>query len=185
MKNNFPKIPLVLSLVFFSVSLLIFIYFFNQIKNNNQELLAKELEWRTEANKRAGIKTLDHSVKVIEADRKELDTHFAESSDIVPFLNTVDGLSVRSNTSAEITSVDPLEDHSGLNVGVTASGTFENLYKFLTLLENSAYEIEFTGVDMHKEIKSESTNTVPLKSTAPLIPKWNVAIKMKLLSFTQ
>ncbi len=183
MKNNFPKIPLFLSLLFFCVSLAIFIYFFKEIKNNNQELQTKELAWRTEALKREGIKTLDHSVKAIEQERAELDTHFAKSSDIVPFLNTIDRLSLKANTTAEITAVDPTLDHSGLDVSMNASGTFENVYKFLTLLENSPYEIEFTGVDMHKEIKPETTTTpLVVKNTAP---KWNVTIKMKLLSFKQ
>ncbi len=176
MKNNFPKIPLLVSFSFFFVTFLIFGFFFKQIKDNNRELQSKELAWRTEAYEREEIKTLDHSIKIIEAERIQLETHFAGSSDIVPFLNSIDNLSDRSRAQAEITEVNPLADNSGLFVGVKASGTFENIYTFLTLLENSAYEIEFIEVDMHKEIKNEAAVKIEM-------PKWNVQIKMNLLSF--
>lgn len=177
-QSKFPKIPFFISTMFFCVFLLTFFFFYRATNNNNQESQSREEEWRDEALRRDEIKTLDHLVKTMENERAQLETHFAKSSDIVPFLDTIEKLAFKVDAKAEVTSVDILVDHTGLMVGVKASGTFNSLFRFLTLLENSSYELEFIEMDIQKEARpSEMEN----KKSA--IPGWNVIIKIKLLSF--
>ena len=179
MQNNFSKISLSLSIIFFIFSSFAFFYFFQVTNNNKKESQFAETQWQTEAFRRNKIKTLDRSVKVIEAERAQLETHFAQSSDIVPFLDAIEGLASKAGAKAEVTSVDILKDQAGLIVGMKASGTFSGLYKFLTLLENSLYELDFVSMDMRKETELSGEN----KSV--LVPKWNVIFKIKLLSFIE
>ena len=178
MQSNFPKIPLLLSVIFFIGSSLIFLFFYRAINDNNQKLQSKEGEWQSEKLKRNEIKTLDHSVKIIEKERAQLETHFAQSSDIVPFLDTIEGLAPKVGVKAEVASVDILTDRTGLMVGMKASGTFGGLYKFLALLENSPYEIEFISMDLRRE-----TGPGGVESKNVTVPKWDVIFKIKLLSF--
>lgn len=168
MQGNFPKTPLFLSVIFFVISCSVFLYFLKEINKNNQESQLKETEWQTEALRRDEIKALDHSIKIIEAERTQLETHFAKSSDIVPFLDTIERLAPQAGAKAEVTSVNVSEDHTGLYVGMEAFGTFNGLYKFLTLLENSPYELEFISMDLSKRVGS-----------------WDAVFKIKLLSFIQ
>ena len=178
-QNNFPKIPLFLSILFFCVSFSVFLFFFKAIDNNNKELQSKELEWQTETHKRDEIKTLDNSVKIIEGDKVQLETHFAQSSDIVPFLDTIEGLAPEASVTSEVTSVNISGDQTGLYVSMKTSGTFEGLYKFLTLLENSPYELEFISLDMHKE------TVVAVENKNVKIPQWDAVLKIELLSFVK
>ncbi|MCX6752041.1 MAG: hypothetical protein NTZ87_00870 [Candidatus Nomurabacteria bacterium] len=168
--SNFPKIPFLLSIIFLIFSCFLFSFFYRAIDNNNKESQIGEEKWQNEASRRDEIRTFDSSVKIIEEERAELETHFAKSSDVVPFLDTIEGLASKVSAKAEITSVDILADNTGLLVGMKASGTFSSLYKFLTLLENSPYELEFDGMSM-------------LKETASGVSKWNVTFQVKLLSF--
>jgi hypothetical protein len=171
MKNNFPKIPLIFSAIFFCLSLVAFLFFYKAIGNNNKESQLREAEWQTETNRRNEIKTLDNSVKMIEGEKIQLETHFAKSSDIVPFLDTIEGLAFLAGANGEITPpIDILPDHAGLMIGMKASGTFGSLYKFLMLLENSPYELEFMALDMRKG------------ATANV---WDITLKMKLVSFVE
>ncbi len=179
MKNNSTQTSLFLAGILFLSSLFVFIYFYTRINNNNQGVLSAENKWQLEALKREEIKTLERSVKMIDLEKTELETHFAKSSDIVPFLDAIESFAPRAGVKAEVTSVDILENFSGLSVGMNASGTFEGLYKFITLLENSPYEIIFDGVDMHKEGDREAA----AKGVKDL--KWNVFFKIKLLSFVE
>ena len=94
------------------------------------------------------------------------------------FLDTIEGLAPRAGVEAEVTSVDPPGDSAGLRIGIKASGTFTGVYKFLTLLENSPYELEFIGVDIKRETKTDANKSVA-------IPKWNAVFKIKLLSFVK
>ena len=178
-QSNFLKIPLLISAMFFVVSLITFVFLYKAVNTNNKEALEREEKWRNEELRREGIKTLDSSVKAIEEEIRELETHFAKSSNVVPFLNTIEGLASRVGAQAEVTFITPLTDQAELTVEMKTSGTFDSLYKFLTLLENSPYELEFVGVNMSKEAGSETEG----KNVA--VSKWSAIFKIKLLSFVK
>jgi len=177
MQNKFPKIPLFLSAMFFLFSFFTLFYFFQEINNNNEESQLKEIEWQTEMLRRDEIKMLDRSIKIIEIERKELETHFAKSSDVVPFLDTIERLAPQVGAKAEVVSVDIGEDKVSLIVGMKASGTFEGIYKFLTLLENSPYELEFVSIDIQKRDVLNTSDQNQIGS------RWNATFKIRLLSF--
>ncbi len=179
MKNNFPKISLFFSIVAFLFSCFFFFYFLRATNNNNQKSQMTDGQWQAELDRRDEIRALDNSVKIIAGERAQLETHFAQSSDIVPFLDTIEGLGSETLTKAQVTSVNISGDQSGLLVGMKATGTFPGLYKFLTLLENSPYEIEFSGVDVQ-----EQSGVDPSSKTLG-VPKWNATFNIKLLSFVQ
>jgi hypothetical protein len=103
MQSNFPKIPFFLSAAFFILSCLIFVFFYKAINNNNIESQVREEEWQREALRREEIKTLDRSIEIIKEERAQLETHFAQSSDIVPFLDTIEKLAGEAGTKAEVT----------------------------------------------------------------------------------
>ena len=177
MKSNFIKIPFLFSIIFCVFFGFIFFFFYRAININNVKSQLAENEWQTEELKREEIKTLDRSVKTIEGERAQLETHFAKSSDVVPFLGTIGRLALEANTKEEITSVYISGDNTQLIVGINVSGTFSKLYKFLTLLENSPYELEFSRVGLHKETAQD------MSSKIISAPNWNMLIDIKLLSF--
>ena len=175
MRKSATKTPLLLSIVFFIISGAAFFYVYQETYKNHQESRQRESEWYSETLRRGNIRTLDNSVKAIEGERAELQTHFAKASDIVPFLDTIEGLAPKVGVLAEILSVNVLEDQSGLLVGLKAAGTFAGLYKFLFLLENSPYELELVSLEMERQAEVAQTKGAP--------PKWNGIYKIKLLSF--
>lgn len=173
MKNNFPKISFLIFLLLFCVLLFVLLFSYGAINKNDKESQQKESKWQNEALRRDELRVLDRSIDIIEDERAQLETHFAKSSDVVPFLDTIERLAGKVNSHAEVTSVDVLKDRTGLMVGMKASGTFANLYRFLTLLENSPYELEFASVDMQRGTENKNIKT----------PEWDLVLKMKLLSF--
>ncbi len=176
MKNNFPKIQFLFSIIFLFIFFSIFFFFYNAIESNNVGLQLKQTDWQNENNRQNEIKTLNNSLKAIEEEKTQMETHFAQSSDAVPFLNTIEGLAPKTGVKAEVTSVDISPDNTGLLVGMKASGSFSGLYKFITMLENSPYEIKFISLDIQKEAVPDGTKGAPASV-------WDVVLKIKLLSF--
>jgi len=117
-----------------------------------------------------------HSNLAIALERALLDRHFVENSDVVPLLNTIESLASSVSVAAEISSVDTAKDGSSLSVGVRANGSFEALYKFFTLLENSVYELEFESFNMQKSSAQSDSEGVP-------VSKWDASLKVKVLTF--
>jgi hypothetical protein len=177
MKNNFPKIPFFISLAFFIFSCGIFFYFLRGINNLNNKTQLAETTWNTENLRRNEIKTLDQSINDIQDQTTALTTHFAQSSDVVPFLNTIESLATEAGATAIISSVDVSTDNTSLMVALKATGTFPNIYKFITLLENSPYELQFEGMDL------QNTTSVNTSGKTTTTSNWNATFNIKLISF--
>ena len=78
----------------------------------------------------------------------------------------------------EVVLVDMPKDKGGLVVGINATGSFESLYKFFTLLENSPYELDFLSLNMQSQITGGELGENQMA-------RWSADFKVKLLSFIQ
>ena len=179
MQNNFPKIPLFFSITFLLCSCFALFFFYRAIQSNNKKAEDAMQQWQIEANRRDEIKNLEFSLETIEGERTLLETHFAKSSDIVPFLTTIEKSSVRVATKVEILSVNILEGNARLAVNMKVSGKFENIYRFIILLENAPYELKFISMDMKREGVQDS------KDKSVQIPEWSANLGIELLSFIE
>jgi len=165
MKKNLQKILPIISLMFFIVCCFVFLFLNKEVNINNKAFEDNEIKWQQETERREGIRLLNNSIRKIENEKDLLETHFAQSSNIVPFLDTMESLGTKVGAKTEITSVDIPKESNSLNIEMKISGSFEKIYKFLLLLENSPYKLEITSIDISKQ------NT------------WEANLKIKLLSF--
>lgn len=177
MKNNFQKILLVISAILLLFLCFAFIFLYRKIDDNNQKVERDTITLQTEARRREDISSLNRSLQKITSDRVLLESHFIKSSDVVPFLNMIETLAKQTAVSTVIDSINTKTDNPELVVGLKASGKFEAIYKFLTLLENSPYEIDFMSIDIHKLFSP----VVVGKNTPPA--GWEAIFKIKLISF--
>ena len=175
MKYNFKKLPLILSTTLLIFSCFVFFSLYMKIKNNIIDSDSTFSEWKNEYDKREEIKLLNNFIKSTQEKRLLLDTHFAQSSNIVPFLDMFEKLGSQLGLKVEIISVNIPSDNTGLEVAVKASGRFEFIYKFIKLLEISPYEIEIASFDMRK--------TSSLETDSNQSSEWSVNLSLKLLSF--
>lgn len=172
MQPTFPKKPLILSIIFFIFSGLVFIFLLREINNKREISQLAEEKWQTETLRRENTKALLNSIKIVEPQRLLLDTHFVQSSDIVPFLDTIEKIAKNVGAKTEITSVDIAKDNSSLIVEINALGSFETIYKLILLLENFPYNLEFISVDIKNLDMDINKN-----------PQWVANFQIKLLNF--
>lgn len=198
--KKFNKIPLIISVCFLALSIVVYIVLYKNINLNNQLSEKAASDAKIEATKRQEIKTLDRSLKSTADERAMLDTHFVQSSDVVPLLDSIEKIGPMVKAKAAVTQVDISQDKQNLTVGVTVEGTFDSQYRFLTLLENSVYPLEIVSMDMQKtndgtipDIQPAATlspDTTPEGQTMTLpppttttLPRWSATYKIKLKSF--
>jgi len=177
--QKFQKMPLFFAVLFLSVSSCAFIFLYKQIDGNTKVAEQAQTAWQAESDRRGEVESLDRLLTTTEEERGSLESHFAQSSDVVPFLDTIQQLAVSAKATSAIASVSILQDKTGLMIDVTASGSFASLYKFLTLLENSPYELNFISVDL----KTDESVGADGKTTPS--GKWTADFEIKLLSFIQ
>lgn len=177
MKYFLKKGPIIFSSILFLISCFVFFFVYKEIGKNVRVSEEAQIVWQTEADRRDEIKFFDRSMKAIETERILLETHFAKSSDIVPFLDTLEATADLANIKAEVSSVDIPKDKIGLVVAMKTFGSFSAIYKFLTLLENSQYELEILSLDLRK---NETPDT---REEGSVTSDWMAVFRIKLLSF--
>ena len=167
--RKFKKEPLIFSMILLLLALSAFAFLYNRTNQNKKLSEETEMKWQAEFNRREEIKSLDRLVKDVEEKKIALESHFAQSSNVVPFLDMLEKLALSTSVKSEIVSVDVAKDKSGLLVEMKVAGIFEAVYKYLLLLENSPYQLEFVSADLHKVSEGSAD--------------WAGNFKMKLLSF--
>ena len=161
--------------MFFLFSCFVFMFLYRNINKIKETSQITQEKLQMETFQRDNVKSLINSVKIIEAERALLENHFVKSSDVVPFLDTIENLAGDVGVRAEVISVDIPKDNTSLIVEIKAIGNFEAIYKLVTLLENSQYETEFVSVSMQN---SSTEDLLTSKSS-----QWNANLRIKLLSF--
>ncbi len=178
MKYVFQKKSLVLSVILFIFSCFVFMFLYKNINSNQEMLKISQEKLQIETAYRDNARLLTNSIRAIESERILLDQHFIKSSDVVPFLDMIEKLSKDAGSEAEISSVDILKDTSSLVVDTKVLGSFEEIYKFITLIENSPYNLEFIKVDI-KNLNPQDIVTNKNNNNQ----KWMATLKIKLLGF--
>jgi uncharacterized membrane-anchored protein YhcB (DUF1043 family) len=181
MSPHNKKSPIIIATIFLMITCFLFRLLYKEINNNNKIAEDTQTKWQTEANQRQEISSLDASLKNINTEKIQLESHFAQGSDIVPFLNNIEQLGTQARVAAQVSSVDTLKGNTGLLLSIKASGNFESVYRFIRLLENSPYELEFMSVDIGKDASDVPVTDTTKNPSAG----WTAILKVKLLSFVQ
>lgn len=170
--RKFKKGPILLSLLFLALSCLGLFYVFQKINQNKTAATEALRIWAEEDARRNELKSLDAMLENIKKETAALDEHFAQKSNVVPFLDSLEELGTEAGASSEVLSVETTPNGSDLLISLEAEGSFRAVYKFLQLLENSPYELEFLALDMGRSSGGDST------------AEWEGFFKIKLLTFT-
>ncbi len=180
MKFIFQKKALIFSIILFVFSCFAFIFLYTNIRSIKEVSQLAQEKWQIENAQRENTISLANSIKVIEPERALLETHFVKNSDVVPFLDTIEKLAKEVGIVAEVTSVGPAKDNSSLMVEMKTMGSFGVIYKLITLLENSPYDLEFVSVDIQNANGGDSSAG---KNSKTKVPQWTATFQINLLSF--
>ncbi len=169
-KTASQKTPLIASFLILLFTAGLFYHLHRKIGENN--VLAKEnnAKWQEEIRLLGEARLLSRGIEQVKGDASELERHFIKNPDLVPFLDTIEGLAPYAGVTAETRSVELSADKLSLMAGLQAEGSFEAVYKFIRLLENSPYELEFISLDINKVPGQPAT--------------WEMQALIKLISFT-
>jgi hypothetical protein len=182
MKNNSVKNKLFLSIVFFLLTSTVFVFLYTKTMSNHKISEDNLLKWEKEYLKQDEINTLNRSIASVEEKKNLLETHFAKSSDVVPFLDFLENLAKNAGLQAGVSLVDLPEKEDGLIIEMKTTGDFKTTYKFLKLLENSPYQLELISVDLQNGAKKEEVSPNSTTQTAQKT-EWEALLRIKLLSF--
>lgn len=162
------------SIVFLAVVLAGTYFSYKKISVIRSETAVKEAEWQEEEGRRAEIKNLERSVKNLAKEKAELDSHFVSKDDPVDFLNSLETMASGVGATAEVSTVGDDSNNSGLVINLNATGSFDSIFRFLTLIENSFYMMEVQNLTLN-------SGSVDVKTKLPV---WTMSLQLRLITFS-
>lgn len=180
MKKVYVKSLIFSGLFLVSMSLgLFFLYRGTNINHGVYEQLTND--YKAEEKRREEIQSLNKAISEIDTEIAKLDSHFIKENQkdeqIALYLSSLEELAVSVGSKAEVTSVEtPNDKIKNFSISLRVEGSFNSIYKFLLLLENSKYELDITSARILRESGGEVLADGEL-------PKWRADFKIKVLSF--
>lgn len=124
------------------------------------------------------IKALNNLISEIGDEIKIIDSHFLTIENIPNFLDELEKNAQTLRVKAEVVSVDNLGlDNKSFVINTKVSGSFDDLYNFLLLLENYKYELEILDMKIVEDPFTQKADGTPD------IPNWSGYFKIKVISF--
>ena len=180
MKKVYVK-NLIFSGLFLFISGVGFLFLYRSIDTNHN--LSKKLsnDYKTEESRRIEIQSLNKAISEIDEEIALLDSHFIKENqkdeEITLFLTSLEELANAVDSKTEVVSVEiPNEKSKEFFISLRTEGSFNSIYKFLLLMENSKYELDVVSMRLLKESNGENLEKKEL-------PKWRAYFKIKIISF--
>lgn len=181
MKNKIFQISFIIVSIVTLLLLGVYIFFsykINSVFDEAESVVHERLS--LEAKERQLSKTED-AILSTKDKRLELEKHFITSDELVSFIEYVESLDNISGGTLVIDEVD-VNDEGGkpaLRVSLSASGTYKQIYKLLSLIETMPYEIDIPMFDVSMS-DVESSDDISATS-----PKWSAEIDFIVVSYLQ
>lgn len=186
--NNESEKPFRTSSLIFSLTLIaallmcvVYAYLFDVIKKTGEGNASLERETVTLEGQASQVGELKRSLAVIQERRPVLVSYFIDATDIVPFLETIEGYGRQTNVTTKFNTFTFKKSPDMLAVSMVADGSFTDLYHFMALLEAAPYEINMTNVDVQAQIP-KGLDPATVKNSAPAV--WEANISMAVTSIT-
>jgi hypothetical protein len=170
---------LILTIIFNIITASLYFYVSGMVNKNLEKISNLSNNLNTQLLKQEQFKLFKNIINETNLDREELDTRFISSDGLVSFITQVEALATLSGVSVDIGNVSVSEYlHQGsksellefLNMSISVSGSWENNFYFLNLLESLPYNISI-----------DSFNLQTGGDTDNKITKWNGAFDLKTL----
>lgn len=181
MNQSHRKIPLFLiALVcgFTAVTVLVYFVFVIQKKSASVASASDELT-QLEETRNARL-TLKKTLFTTEGERDTLSSYFVDSTNVVQFIETIEGFAAPTATRLEITNVEVVKEKKTLSLSILATGQFQNVYHLVRMLETMPVEISFSRLSLSR---AGDGVEAPAGAVSNGLPLWNAAIDIELISF--
>jgi len=149
-------------------------WFFNVINTEKDKILTTRTELETVENKINNLKHLESILEGVSEESLLVNNAFVDEKNIVSIIKKLEQVADISGVRLEVSGASlPKEKKDGgpnfiLNVG----GDFDEVYRFVTLLEKVSYQVLFDKIYIYKtDSKKEDA------------PPWQAQIEIRVLSY--
>ncbi len=165
MKKSHTNLILIISTILFIFTIGSFVFFFTVIKNKNRHISAVSIALGKKTSEQINVNNLDNKIIELGNIQKRISGYFINTSAIDTFVEYLEGIGLSNNVDLSVKSVDtPKNEKNRIFVTINMKGSFSNLMRVISILENAPYNIIINSTYLNKEtLISTDTNNTPIK----------------------
>lgn len=142
-----------------------FFYLINVIKNKNKHISAVSATLQEKIDEKDNMVALEKKITELGDTRKQISGYLIDTSNIDTFVEYLEGLGSGNNIKLAVKSVEtPKGEKNKLTFGVEMDGSFSNITKVVSILENSPYSLNINSLYINKITEDSKVETVDPKT---------------------
>ena len=182
MKNKFFTTILILS-VSIIAAVAGWFYMFSKISLERKEIVELRKNILRNDKKNINEKSLIRLLEGVKKEKEAIEAVFLKEDDLVRLIKGLESTGESSGVSLKISAISAEKKKSSKPViSFSAQGTFEQLFKYLYLLENLPYLITINKISFQKEEDGKEIAQENNKKNG-LVPSWQALFSIQLESY--
>ncbi len=155
-----------------------YVYFFLSVQALSAKITTLQNETHVLEARESATSELKKNLANAKDKEQILLAHFAEADNSVPFFNTIEGYGKSTGVAVKFDTASIPKDATRFDVTISFKGSFSGVYRFLSLLEASPYEIRIINTQLQANLIDVP---VSKKTSIPQV-QWGGTISLSLLS---
>ncbi len=188
MKRKNTILILIFSTLAAIIAISLFIFILKVIENKNIHTYATLMTVQDKLKKIENLTIFAKKISEIKLLQDSINSRFVDPNKIDKFVGYLEEIGLITSSEISIKSIEVVPTSKNLiSFNLSIKGTFDQVVKTITYLENIPYQVNFTRVYLNKDIKQISDIKQPvektvIKNTAGEISTWQADVSFNILS---
>ena len=166
-----------------------FFYLINVIKNKNKHISAVSATLQEKMDEKDNMVTLEKKIIELGDTRTKISRYLIDTSNIDTFVEYLENLGSSNSIDLMVKSVETLKgEKNKLTFNIEMDGSFPNITKVVSILENSPYSLSVNSLYINKITQDSKVETIDPKTkktitTTNTKSSWQATANFTVLSF--
>jgi len=181
MKRNHTNIIFALSVIMAIATICLFIFLFKVIRNKNEHASAVLVTLEEKIKEKENAVIFSERRLEIQDTQHTIDNYFVDQNKIDTFVGYLEDLNKDAGVEISVESIEiPPKTKNTISIKLSVDGNFQEVIKTIYLLENIPYQVNFTQVNLNKNIQQPIVEEG--KDVLSKVPAWQAEVSFNILS---
>ncbi|HEY5588926.1 MAG TPA: hypothetical protein VIK86_08230 [Candidatus Paceibacterota bacterium] len=188
MKKTKTIFILIFSAITAILSVCLFVFIIKVIENKNTHISAVLSTYQSKLKEKENAVFFKKKTDEIKLLQDSINGYFIDPNKIDTFVNSLEEINLITGADVSVKSIEISQSVKNIiSVKLLISGTFEQVVKTISYLENIPYQINITKVYLNKDIKDSTQIKQSIDKTSTLnkvlnMPTWQADVSFNILS---
>ena len=182
MKRSYTILIFIASIITTIIVVGLFVFFLNVIKNKNEHISAVFSALEEKIAEKENARIFSEKISEIKLIDSNLDDYFVNPNTIDTFVGYLEGIGPTMGVGISVNGVEvPTKTKNLITFKLSVKGSFQNVARTISFLENIPYQINITQFYLNKGLKSQDADELN-KEIDLSVTLWQADISFDILS---